>query len=327
MNAGLTAHRSGELANTTGTAEGGSRCLIRVIFAIAALAALLAINTILVDSKTRVAVARDGGEIVDTDVVPANVKVEGNGPPIILIHGFGAAMDWWDDIAPALATNHRVIRVDLIGHGGTAAPDSGYTIERQASLVTAILDKLGIDRFTVIGHSLGGEVATALTEAHPARVERVILIDSPPKSETTFGLGTRLALIPVVGELLSRFNTDAIIRKGLAQGFAPGFAVPEKFVADFKQLTYTAFRTAHNDSIAYRRNKSLSERLAALDKAPPVLVIFGARDALVAPASAKLYERVAGAKVVTIDSVGHSPMVEAPEKTIDLINSFLAGQP
>ena len=65
-------------------------------------------------------------------------------------NGFGAAIDWWDKIAPELATNYRVIRLDLIGHGGTAAPRSGYSIERQAMLVSAILDQLGVERFTVV---------------------------------------------------------------------------------------------------------------------------------------------------------------------------------
>jgi pimeloyl-ACP methyl ester carboxylesterase len=193
---------------------------------VVALAVALAANTIAVDAVTRAATARSGGSVMETGVVPANVKVEGEGPPIVLIHGFGAALDWWDEIAPRLAAGHRVVRLDLIGHGGTEAPASGYTIERQAKLVAAVLDKLGVGSVIVIGHSMGGEVATALAEADPSRIERLVLIDSPPKAETTFKLGTRLALMPVLGELLSRFMSEATIRKMLAQGFAPGFAVP-----------------------------------------------------------------------------------------------------
>jgi pimeloyl-ACP methyl ester carboxylesterase len=86
-----------------------------------------------------------------------------------------------------------------------------------------------------------------------------------------------------------------------------------------KQLTYTAFRSAHDDSIAYETEKPVVERLAALNP-----VIFGSQDALVAPESAKLYERVPGAKVVILDGPGHSPMVEAPKKTLALIEDFLA---
>ncbi len=135
----------------TEMAERRSRS-VRLTAAIVIVIVGLAANTMWVDSETRPAAERDGGTIVQTGIVPANVKVEGKGPAIVLIHGFGAAIDWWDDVAQALATNHLVIRVDLIGHGGTAAPDSGYSIERQGELVSAVLDKLGVNRVTVIGH-------------------------------------------------------------------------------------------------------------------------------------------------------------------------------
>jgi pimeloyl-ACP methyl ester carboxylesterase len=113
-----------------------SRWRLWSVLACALIVLLLVGNAYVVDAKTRSAMARDGDGILDTPVVEANVKVEGDGHPIVLIHGFGAAMDWWDDIAPTLANDHRVVRIDLIGHG-TAAPVSGYTIERQASLVTS----------------------------------------------------------------------------------------------------------------------------------------------------------------------------------------------
>jgi len=188
----------------------------RVSLAVMLLAAIaLVVNTVFVDSRTRPAMARDGGQLIETPVVTANVKVEGNGPAIVFIHGFGAAIDWWDEIAPTLAKDHRAIRVDLIGHGGTAAPASGYTIEQQAALVSAILDKLGVERVTVIAHSMGGEVATALSEINPKRIERLIYIDSPPTAGTTFTIMTEAYLMPVLGELLrnskptGRFGPDS----------------------------------------------------------------------------------------------------------------------
>jgi pimeloyl-ACP methyl ester carboxylesterase len=276
-----------------------------------------------VDSRIRPASPREGGRIIDTGIEPANVKVEGDGPAILLLHGFGAAIDWWDDVAPSLALHHRVICVDLIGHGGTAAPTAGYTIPRQAQLAAALLDKLGVAHVTVIGHSMGGEVAVALAEIQPQRIDGMILIDSPPTAETSFTIMTKIYLMPVIGELLSHFQTDGAIRRGLAQGFAPGFVIPEKFVADFRQLTYSALRKAHNESIAYRTTRPLYERLAAMKPSPPLLVIFGTLDAIVPPENAKLFERVPSAKVATIEGVGHSPMVEAPHKTVKLIEDFI----
>jgi pimeloyl-ACP methyl ester carboxylesterase len=99
--------------------------------------------------------------------------------------------------------------------------------------------------------------------------------------------------------------------------------VPEKFVADIKQLTYTAFRTAHNDSVAYRTQKPLYERLAALKPVPPLLANLRGPRLNRPPEQAKLFERVPGGKVAMIEGAGHSPMIERPAKTLELIRGFL----
>jgi pimeloyl-ACP methyl ester carboxylesterase len=297
------------------------RVLLGLVVAIVVAAALIA-NTFWVDSQTRAAAPRDGGTIVETGIEPANVKVEGQGPPILLIHGYGGALDWWDDIAPALAARHRVIRLDLIGHGGTAAPTSGYQIARQAELVSAVLDKLGINRVTVVGHSMGGWVATALACMKPERIERLVFIDSPSTVELHLSFLTRAHVAPVVGELISHFVTKDRLREGLADAFAPGFPVPEKFVADLQQVPHVVFRQAHVESQAYCE-KPIYERLAELKPVPPLLSIYGSLDSKMSAESARLYERVPRATVVTLEGVGHSPQVEAPTKTVKLIEDFL----
>jgi len=301
---------------------GGKRWLVAVLV-LALILAPITINAFLVESATRAAAPRDGGTVIETAVVPANVKVEGAGTgiPIVLIHGFGAALDWWDEIAPALAAERKVIRLDLIGHGGTEAPSSGYSIERQAALVKGVLDKLGVERVAAIGHSMGGEVVTELAEAHPELIEKMVLIDTPPKTENAAKPGSQS--VPLWDELMWRFISPEDFRKALAQRFAPGFQVPDKFVADLEQLTYRAFTSAHG-GVDFETAKPVYERLMALGKVPPLLIITGAQDPLVPPEKAKLYERVPGAMVATIDGAGHSPMVEKPEKTLELIKVFLA---
>jgi pimeloyl-ACP methyl ester carboxylesterase len=86
---------------------------------------------------------------------------------------------WIIVLAPLHAA--AVINTDiigfLIGHGSTEAPASGYAIERQVALIKAVLDRLGVDRVTVIGNSMGGEVATAFAESDSSRIERLVLID------------------------------------------------------------------------------------------------------------------------------------------------------
>jgi pimeloyl-ACP methyl ester carboxylesterase len=271
----------------------------------------VAVNTVLVDLQIRAAASRDGGKIFEASGVAANVKVQGDGPTIVLIHGIGGALDVWDDIVPALASQHRVIRMDLIGHGGTAAPRSGYTMEKQAALIAAVLDTLGVDRFTIIGHSMGGEVAIALAAIEPARIERIILLDTPP---ITFKIWNRLTLLPVLGELLWTVQRE----------MDTGSPTLDKSAADFKQLTYSAFKASYLNSIEYVTTKPAFERLAVLNPISPLLVIVGSRDPLVSPSVAKLYESVQGAKVAMIDGAGHASIVDAPAKTIELITTFLS---
>ncbi len=297
-------------------------------FSLALVVAAVLVNAFLVNGESRAAIPRSGGSIVNTRVVPANVLVEGDGPAIVLIHGFGAALDWWDAIAETLAKDYRVIRLDLIGHGGTEAPNRGYAIERQAALVNAVLDAYDAGRVIVIGHSMGGEVATALAEARPERIEKLVLIDTPSAAATTFDRTTRLYMVPVIGPLLSRLVTHPARRRALAQGFAPGFAVPERFVADLAQLPYPAAVAAHNASVTYRTAQTIPRRLAELDRVPPLHVIFGALDAIVPASEGDRYDAVPGATTVVLNGVGHSPMVEAPKETLALIRDFLgAGEP
>jgi|HubBroStandDraft_5_1064220.scaffolds.fasta_scaffold14594_2 pimeloyl-ACP methyl ester carboxylesterase len=293
-------------------------------FVVAVTVVALGINTVIVDHSTRAAAPRDGGSLIEAGPLRANVRVQGAGPTIVLLHGLSAALDWWDSVAGPLAADHRVVSIDLIGHGGTAAPASNYAIKRQADLVAAILDKLDIGRAAIIGHSMGGDVATAFVEAHPERVDSLVLIDCPPAATERYNVATSLYLIPVVGELFSHFRADQAVSWGLSQAFAPGFKMPEHFIDDVRQVPYAAFRSAHDESVAFRRAGTINSRLGAIRPAPPLLVIVGSLDPFVPPSSTKVFEKIPGAHIVTLAGVGHSPMVEAPAKTLTIIRSFLS---
>lgn len=152
------------------------------------------------------------------------------------------------------------------------------------------------------------------------------MLIATPKAEITFNLGTRLALTPVIGELLMRLNTNSSIRKQMEEVFTPGFPVPEQFVEDFRRVTYIAFRDSHNDNVIFNTEKPVFERLAALKSPPPLLVIYGAEDGLVAPRSEQLYAKVPGARIEKVKNAGHGVMVQQPAKVLELIEPFIAGQ-
>ena len=285
------------------------------------LAIVLLVNASLVDGETREAEPRDGGRLVGE----VNVRVEGRGPAVVLLHGFSSSISWWNRIAPALARDHRVIRIDLLGHGGSAAPDAGYSMEQQARVVARTLRQLGVRRVAAVGHSMGGSVVTSLAEQFPRLVERIVIVDSAPSTKEPYSsdLGplAQIYLTPVVGELLHRFRTDSAVRNGVDRAFAPGFEYPDRFLDDVKRLPYSAFKRSRDKGDEYREQQPLHRRLSALRK--PLLVLWGARDQIASPAAVRVYRRVRGARVVTIREAGHTPIYERPRDTMRQLRPFL----
>ncbi|HKG36898.1 MAG TPA: alpha/beta hydrolase [Solirubrobacterales bacterium] len=295
------------------------------------LAVLLALNALALDNETKPAVQRvDGAEIVrlpggNLQVldVPARRAGPGGDAPIVLLHCFTCAIDWWDRMIPALSRRHRVIAIDLLGHGGSEKPKSGYEITEQAALVAQVLAERDVEGATVVGHSLGGSVATAVAEQSRELVDRLVIVDqAPDDSFGDLGFLARLGFTPVVGEALWRVKTDFAIRDGLEDAFAPGYDVPDEFVEDVRQMTYTSYDDSSAKEDDYSGEKPLDERVAA--SFVPLLAIFGeedqiydARDAVDAYAA-----DVRGARTELIPGAGHSPNVEAPGRTAALILSF-----
>jgi pimeloyl-ACP methyl ester carboxylesterase len=285
---------------------------------------LLAINTLLVDAKTESAEITVPGATI-LDLGGDEVQVVEGGPrgasPIVLIHCFTCAIDWWDEMRPALERDHRVIAIDLLGHGGSEKPGSGYDIENQAGVVAEALAALKVRQATVVGHSLGGAVAVGLAQAHPGAVGRVAIIDTPAvPEEGDLGFIAGLAFVPVIGEAGWRLKTDSVIRDGLEVAFAPGYAVPEEFVEDVRRMTYTAYDASASAFDDFTGSKSLADRYAPTGK--PLLVIMGGREQIVEDPRAALdeYERVIpGAETHLLAAAGHSPNVEMPARTTALV--------
>jgi pimeloyl-ACP methyl ester carboxylesterase len=303
----------------------GWKILIAVV---TALAVLLLINTLVTDAETKSAeVTEPGGRIVELpggeiEVVEAGPR---EGSPIVLVHCFTCAINYWNRMIPLLAREHRVIAVDLLGHGGSEKPTSGYSIENQADLVAGVLGRLGVRDAEVAGHSLGGAVVTALAERSPQLVDRVVIVDTPPNHERAdLGLLAKLAFAPVIGQALWRVKPDFSVRKGLEVAFAPGFDVPDEFVEDLKGMNYSAYHDSALGSEDYVEEAPLDRRMKQTGK--PLLVIMGAEEQIIDEPAARLAEyrqTYPGTKTKLIQGAGHSPNVEKPAETAALLLGFL----
>jgi pimeloyl-ACP methyl ester carboxylesterase len=293
------------------------------------LVALLAINAVVVDGETKQAtVTVPGGRILDLPggEIQAVDSGRAKGPPIVLIHCFTCAIDWWDGVRPALERRHRVVAVDLLGHGGSEKPGSGYSAPHQAELVAEALKRLGVRDAEVVGHSLGGEVAVALAEQAPRLVDRVVILDTEANpGEAGLGFTAKLGFAPVIGEALWRVKPDFAIRDGLGVAFAPGYDVPDAFVEDVDRMTFSAYHDSASAFDDYLHEAPLDRRMT--ESGQPLLVIMGAEEQLIDdPArSLAVYRRnVAGAETRLIPGAGHSPNVEKPAETARLILEFSA---
>jgi pimeloyl-ACP methyl ester carboxylesterase len=290
-----------------------------------ALAVLIGANALIVTGETKPAHA-DVGRIIDLphgDDLQVREDGPRSAPAIVLLHGFASSLHWWDAITPALAAHYHVIRFDLLGNGGSAKPSSGYSMEHEAQLVDEALSQLGIRRTLIVGHSMGGLVATALATRDRSLATGIVLIDSPVNAQAgSLPFLARLGFIPVLGPATRTLASNGLVEQGLKEAFAPGFKVPRQFISDFWKMTYTSYASTDSESHSYLKHESLDKRLAALGL--PVLAIYGTRDKLVSPASERNYANVPGARIVAIPGAGHSPMVEKPYATSKLILAFAA---
>ncbi|MEX2107352.1 MAG: alpha/beta fold hydrolase [Solirubrobacterales bacterium] len=304
----------------------------KILIAVAAgLVILLGLNTITINRQTKPAeVTVDGGKILKLNGGDLQVLDTGprNGPPIVLIHCFSCAIDWWDKMIPLLERDHRVVAVDLLGHGGSEKPTSGYTPQNQADLIAEALGQLGVTDAEVVGHSLGGSVSVALAQQSPQLVNRVVIIDTGPTHENgDLGFIAKLGFAPVIGQFFARIRPDFAVKKGLEVAFAPGFEVPDAFVDDVNRMTFSSFDKSPSGSSDFTEEESLDQRMK--DTGKPLLVIMGAEEQIIDDPAERLAEyraTVPGVQTKLIAGAGHSPNVEKPAETAALVLGFAAIQ-
>jgi pimeloyl-ACP methyl ester carboxylesterase len=298
---------------------------MRKLIWVGVVALLLLVHTVWTDRDTKPAETSNGSKIMQLSGGDLNYKDEGgrDDPVIVLLHGFAGSLRWWDRVAPELANRGlRVIRFDLLGHGGSEKPRDGYAPDEQARRIAAALKKLHIRRAVVAGHSMGGTVAIALAQLDRRLVRKVAVLDTPPRDGfADLPFLARLATWPVVGELIRRFAPDQAITASLDSAFADDVEVPDQFVDDVDEMTYSAYDKSSSESREFVEDQPNSDRVN--DARVPLLVVFGTEDEIVEPEAADRWKKdVPRARVVRLHGVGHSPQWEDPRQVTELLLDY-----
>ncbi len=270
-------------------------------------------------------------KIFDYRGVRINYYEAGQGPPVILLHGFGASAYAWRFLGPALAKDHRVLTIDLKGFGLSAKPEDGkYTLRDQADLVAEFIRTRDLHDLVVIGHSMGGGVALMayfkVRGDEPARIKKLVLIDSagyPQKLPLFIWLAQVPGLGSVTGKLIPpRFATTRVLRKCYYH---------KDRITDEQIDTYAYYGSlpGAREAIVATAQQIVPADIEAITSqyhtiSVPVLIIWGAEDEVVPVSVGKQFNRdIPNSELVILPECGHMPPEEEPQETIRLITQFL----
>ncbi len=261
-------------------------------------------------------------------------RVAGSGPPVVLIHGMLNSSSHWQSVAQSLAGEYTVLAPDLIGHGDSAAPRGDYSLGAHAASIRDLLAAIGIERASIVGHSLGGGVAMQFFYQFPQRVERLVLISSG-------GLGRevspvlRTAALPGMSALLSltihprllgalRTSGTRLRERGIGAGVylqAIARALRPLENGDARQAFLHTLRSVID---MHGQRVSATDRLGLLESIP-TLIVWGERDRTIPIEHGRLaHQAIPHSVFRTIPGAAHFPHLEDPDALSALMLAFLA---
>ena len=258
----------------------------------------------------------------------------GSGPALLLLHGIGDSSASWVPLMRPLAEHYTVIAPDLLGHGESGKPRADYSVAAYANGMRDLLDVLGFDQATVVGHSLGGGVAAQLTYQHPTRVQRLVLVSSGGVSHEVSPF-LRLASTPIADVLLPLLKLPPI-RLGAMAGIEVLRRSGTDIGRDAEELSRVldalpdvanrgAFSRTLRSVVDWRGQVVTMLDRSYLAEAMPVLLIWGAHDAIIPVAHAQIaHEMMPGSKLEVFADAGHFPHHQDPDRFLELLNTFIA---
>lgn len=260
-------------------------------------------------------------------VGPWQLHVRQNGPPgapaVVLLHGFGSSLHTWDVWAKGLATTHRVVRIDLPG-SGLSPPDPAhdYRDERSLDMLIALMDSLGLQRTSLVGHSMGGRIAWTFAAKFPERVDKLVLV--APDGFASFGFEYGKPMdVPATLGLMRHVLPKPLLRMNLKSAYARSEALSDAVTTRYHDLILApGARQAMLDRL---RQTVLQEPLPLLRQIKaPTLLVWGEADAMIPVSNAQDYlQALQSSRLVSWPQVGHLPQEEAAELSLQAVAEFL----
>jgi 2-succinyl-6-hydroxy-2,4-cyclohexadiene-1-carboxylate synthase len=262
------------------------------------------------------------------DDVHYRLRVHGDGPALLMLHGFTGSGATWEPHAVALSNHYRCIAVDLLGHGRTRAPadPTRFTAERAVRDLLAILDALGLQSVAVFGYSMGGRLALNLALAAPNRIHGLILESASPGIADPSERAARVAADEALAKAIVEQGVEAFVARWEALPlFSSQAALPpaarERLRA--QRLDNNPMGLANSlRGMGAGTMPAVRDRLAELRM--PTLLIAGALDDKYRQLALSMARDIPGAAVAIVPGAGHAVHLERPDEFDYLVGRFLA---
>jgi pimeloyl-ACP methyl ester carboxylesterase len=261
-------------------------------------------------------------------------RVAGSGPTVVLIHGMVNSSRHWQAVAERLAGSYRVVAPDLIGHGDSATPRGDYSLGAHAATIRDLLTTIGVERATIVGHSLGGGVAMQFFYQFPQRTERLVLVSSGGLGHKVSPL-LRGAALPGAAHLLRlaarRRLIDALDSAGgrlRDRGSDKGVYL-EAVARALRPLQEPGSRRAFLQTLrsvidVHGQHVSATDRLYLLGDMA-TLIVWGERDRTIPIAHGRsAHEAIPRCRFETLPRAAHFPHLEDPGGLAGTLADFLA---
>ena len=303
----------------------------RFLFGISILLLVLIYNTTYADislEDLKKEYANEESEFITIDGMQVHYRDEGIGFPIVLLHGTAASLHTWDAWTEQLIKNYRVIRLDLPAFGLTGPnKNADYSIESYTRFLAQFLEKIKVDKFHLVGNSLGGNIAWNYAAEHLEKVAKLILIDASglPTNKPQPAI-FKMAKTPILNSLFLYLTPQFIIRKNIEQVYGNKLKVTDSLIIRYHKMSLrTGNRKAFIDRAKIDFNLNKKSNLAKLKSVKsPTLLIWGAKDTWIPLENGKRMDSLLpNSKLVILKNSGHVPMEENPEESLVFLNIFL----
>ena len=260
-------------------------------------------------------------------------RVAGSGPALLLVHGIAGDADNWREVIEPLARDHTVIVPDLPGHGSSGHGGGDYSLGAMANALRDLLVAIEVERVTIVGHSLGGGVSMQFSYQFPERCERLVLVSSGGLGPEVSAI-LRAAALPG-SELVIGATAEAVgwIRSTIGAGLAAVGIRPsadlDEVARGYATLTDRARRMAFLGTlrgVVDPRGQRVDARVRLrLASALPVLIMWGAKDSIIPVVHGReAHAAIPGSRLEIFEGSGHMPMLEQPERFVEVLEAFVA---